>query len=117
MSDPYIQIMHPVSINVNTPETDIVNIDIGPLAVPESFLIGSKSCMGHIIEGREDQVSEYAIWLEDKIKEQDIPVCTALEEVFTKSMRGVILKTNSINGRLKTHGHVIRDVILELASN
>lgn len=83
-----------------------------PLDLPRFITIGSKSVMGHKIESYADQVSEYDIWLEDAIKNQDPTICGELEKIYQKAISGgIILKTRCMPSPYFTHAHVVKRTI------
>lgn len=93
-----------------------VDIDRGPLSMPEHLKIGLKGHDGAKIENYPQQVDEYDVWLEDQIKEGNIEVLTALDEIFQHAQGvGVILKTRCVPTPYITHAHQVKRAIETLA--
>lgn len=94
----------------------VYDVDSGPLAMPEHIRIGQPDCLGGTIENYADQVDDYAVWLEDQIKNQNQQVMEALDHIFNKALAGaVVLTTTCCPAPWITHAHAVRRQILELA--
>lgn len=92
------------------------NMDEGPLCLPDHLYIGAKAQDGSKIENYANQVEEYDIWLEDKIKAQDLAVCSELELIYGKATTtGIILTTRCCPTPYMTHAHVVKRAIETLA--
>ena len=91
-----------------------VDLDKGPLSIPEHIKVGAIGYGGHTIGGYGMQVDEYDIWLEDQLKAQNMEVMVALDDIFRKAQTsGVILLTQWVSRH--THAHVVERTIRKLA--
>lgn len=94
----------------------VYDVDSGPLAMPEHIRIGQQDHAGKKIGNYADQVDDYAVWLEDQIKNQNQQVMEALDHIFNKALGGaVVLTTTCCPAPWITHAHAVRRQILELA--
>lgn len=111
-----IQIEHTLNPSGARDIATVVDLDKGVLAIPEQFKVGNRSLIDNqIIGGYSDQVDEYDVWLEDQIKEENIPVMLAIEDIFLKAQTsGVILVTQWVSAF--THAHVVKRLIETLAA-
>jgi hypothetical protein len=92
------------------------NMDQGPLSVPEHIHIGGRSWDGHKIMSYDEQVDEKNVWLEDQIKIQNLQVLQALDDIYNKALgAGVILTTRCCPQTYRTHAHIVKRVIENLA--
>lgn len=57
---------------------------------------------------RSDVISEYDIWLEDKIRDNDPEVCTALNDIADKVIDGHEVNLICCCAPLSCHGNIIR---------
>lgn len=94
------------------------DMDSGPLAMLESIRIGQPDSFGDPIQNYSDQVDEYAIWLEDQIKNQNQEMMDAIDHIYNKALNGgIVLKTRCCPAPYITHAHQVRRQILELAGH
>jgi hypothetical protein len=94
------------------------DMDKGVLWIPDHIKIGAKSWNGHEIKSYNDQVDEYDVWLEDQIKAQKPDVLIALDNIYNKALgAGVILTTRCCPQPYRTHAHIVKRVIEDLAGS
>lgn len=102
----------------NTHLRQCYNCDQGPLSMLESGIrIGGKDCFGDLITKYSEQVDEYAVWLEDQIKAENIEIMMELEGIFEMAQdpEGVVLCTTCCPDPWITHAHKIKQMIEEIA--
>lgn len=111
-----IQIEHTLNPSRARDIAKVIDLDKGELAIPDSLAVGQRTWDNRIIGGYSNQVDEYDVWLEDQIKNENLKVMSALEEVFQyAATSGVILVTSWIAAH--THAHVVKRTIERLAAN
>jgi hypothetical protein len=96
--------------------TNTYDMDSGPLSIPDHIKIGTKGWDGRKIISYSDQIDEYDVWLEDQIKAQNMDILNALDTIYNKALgAGVILTTRCCPAPYRTHAHIVKRVILDLA--
>lgn len=93
--------------------------DKGVLAMPDKFTqkLGQRADDDGRILDYSDLVSMYDEWLEDQLKAGNQKVMAALDEIFNKAINtGVVLHTFRSDRIGTSHAHIIKRVIMELAS-
>lgn len=92
------------------------SVDTGPLAMPEHIKIGGLTWDRHKIESYDQQVGEYDIWMEEQIKQGNISVMEALDDIYNKSINGgIIITTRCVPSPWITHAHIVKRIIEKLA--
>lgn len=119
-NEPHIEVMNKLQAS-NSGRADLCfqyDMDAGPLALPSHIKIGGRAWDAEKITCYDQQVDEYAVWLEDQIKAQNQEVMGALDDIYQRaSMSGVILTTICLPSPFRTHAHVVMQTIMKLASN
>jgi len=119
---PYIEVQHYDDRSGAQAVASTYNVDTGPLAMPEHIKIGAKgtNCGGghdYTIRCYSDQVDEFDIWLEQQVNKGNKLVLGALDDIYNKAINnGVILTTSCMPQPYLTHAHVVRRLIMKLAS-
>ena len=117
MGEPHIEVMSAYSPSGAMDVANMVNVDTGPLAIPEKLRIGKRTHDGEKIMNYATQVDEYDIWLEDQIKAENMPVLVALDDIYNKAIKsGVIITAICMPTPNITHAHAVRRAIMELAA-
>jgi len=114
---PHIEVDHSDNTEGAQAVGSTYDMDNGVLAMPSHIHIGGKSFDGSKIENYKNQVEEYDVWLEEQIQQQNIAVMAELDTIYNKAINnGIILKTRCCPAPYITHAHVVKRMILSLAS-
>lgn len=115
MSDPHIEIKHPSEV-IFQDLAHIYRMEDSPLDMPKDIAIG-KYYGRERIESYADQVIAYSDNLNAEIKMGNQVIMAELEKIYDLAQgAGVILTTICMPCPYVTHAHVVKDIIMELAS-
>lgn len=115
---PYIEVQHSDDNLGAQAVASTYDMDKGPLSIPEHTKIGGLSWDKCKIENYDQQVDEYDVWLHDMLRAQTPAVLNALDDIYNKAIaNGVILKTRCCPQPYRTHAHVVKRLIEELAAS
>lgn len=117
MTDPHIEVKHPSEVYFQD-LVHVFHITGSKLDMPMHIRIGAHNNNGDKINSYSDQVEAYEDWLKEMIAAQEPSVCQALETIYSKAQgAGVIITTICNPSPYFTHAHVVKDIIMELASD
>jgi len=118
---PHIEIEFPGSKGAQA-IASTYDMDKGVLSIPEKLRIGQMGvdCGGghdYKIMSYSDQVDQYDIWLEEQVRKGNRFVLEAIDDIYNKAINnGIILTTSCMPQPYLTHAHVVKKLIMKLAS-